>query len=99
MAPTQFPIVTICGSMRYYDKMLEAAVEWTKNGWIVLMPHDTRWVGKIQAGKTKRMLDDMHLTKISMSDRILVIGSHIGESTQNEIEYAQDHGTPVTYED
>ena len=43
--------------------------------------------------KIKEMLD-MHKRKIDMADSIYVInvGGYIGESTQSEIEYAQNHG-------
>jgi hypothetical protein len=97
MTATQFPVACICGSMRYWDKMLEHAKRLTADGWIVLMPFVADYVGGKPSDETKEMLDDMHLTKISMSDRVYVIGSHIGESTTREIKYADEHLTPVSY--
>ncbi len=49
--------------------------------------------------KTKEMLDDMHKRNIDMADSIYVInvGGYIGESTQSEIEYAQNHGKKISY--
>jgi hypothetical protein len=95
MSATQYPVATICGSMRYYDKMLEHAARLTSQGWIVLMPFVTKYVGGQIADEQKKMLDDMHFTKISMSDGIFVIGTHIGESTSNEMAYAEEHGVAI----
>jgi hypothetical protein len=104
VSPTQFPIVTICGSMRFYPEMLEVAKGLTSEGWIVLMPHENYNNGvKVPGDKHADMLDDMHKTKISMSERICVVASgkadifHVGESTTDEIHYAKDHQIEVFY--
>lgn len=94
MSATQYPIVTISGSMRYYQRMLKAAERFTEQGWIVLMPFS---VTKETA--VKEMLDDMHQTKISMSDLVYVVGKHIGESTSLEIAYALDKSIVTQYEE
>jgi hypothetical protein len=87
----KYPTVTICGSMRYYPEMLRIAGELTAEGYIVLMPFTT-----VQEGsQTKLMLDDMHKVKIDMSVAIYVIGSHRGESTLSEIEYAKKQGKDI----
>lgn len=91
METTKFPVITICGSMRYFDQMMEAANEYTKLGWIVLMP----FVAYIKPGEqennpVKEMLDEMHFAKIDMSEAILVVGSYRGHSTTREIEYARE---------
>lgn len=91
MAPTQFPVVTICGSMRYEGEMAEAARVLTGSGFIVLMPFVTDHFHSKEAEARKLMLDEMHLTKISMSEAIYVVGEHRGESTTREIQYAMDH--------
>lgn len=89
MRETQFPILTICGSMRYYQDMIKAAEVYTAKGWIVLMPFVTYNNGvKVPGDKFADMLAEMHTTKMSMSDAILVIGSHRGESTTAEITWA-----------
>ena len=45
------------------------------------------------------MLDELHLRKIDLADKIFVlnVGGYIGESTCKEIEYAQRHNKPVLY--
>lgn len=123
-----FPIRTICGSMRYYDQMIEIAQRETANGVIILMPsvagyatddyqhlnraqldaavesgdpnaiaENDRREGAVEADERKEMLDRMHFAKIDMSDAIIVVGIHIGESTQSEIAYAERTGKTVLY--
>ena len=99
----EFPIVCICGSMRFYKTMLLIAERLTFKGFIVLMPFASK--DKIEAKNEKEMqykesmLDRMHLVKIDMTDIVLVVDidmvdkkghqdTYIGESTRNEIAYA-----------
>jgi hypothetical protein len=97
MSATYFPVACICGSMRYYGKMLELACRLTADGWIVVMPFVADYVGGAPTDSKKEMLDDMHFTKISMSEKVYIVGSHIGESTRKEINYATDIGVPIEY--
>ena len=95
---SQFPVVTVCGSMRYFDKMIEVANKLTAGGKIVLMPFVHVIPPEQQAGNpVKEMLDKMHFVKIDMSESIVVVGMHIGESTTNEIAYATATGKSVLY--
>jgi hypothetical protein len=95
--PDHFRVMTICGSMRYYDEMLRAAQENTALGWIVLMPFVAEYAFSRQPDDVKTMLDRMHRVKIDMATDVLIVGCHIGESTAGEIAYAQETGKPVTY--
>lgn len=98
-----FPIVTICGSMRFYRSMIIIAEKLTFAGYIVLMPFASK--DKIEARTNEefidaeRMLDAMHKVKIDMADIILVVdidiltenntqNSYMGHSTVNEVDYA-----------
>lgn len=87
----KFPVTTICGSMRYYERMLRVAAKLTSEGVIVIMPHVVAYGGSGVAAD-KAMLDDMHRTKIDMCDYVTVVTDkdepHIGESTNAEIQYA-----------
>lgn len=49
----------------------------------------------------KATLDALHLRKIDLADRILMInpGRYIGESTSREIAYARATGKPVSFTD
>jgi len=101
--PDQFEVITICGSMRFSAFMLKVAEEMTRDGLIVLMPHDASLSGMPNKTATEHgaMLDAMHRAKIRMSGSVFVmnLGGYIGESTRAEIEYATSLGIPVRYAD
>jgi hypothetical protein len=86
--------VTICGSMKFFDQMLQAAAELTAQGVIVLAPFSVVAPGD-QNGEFKAMLDRLHFAKIDMSSRIVVVtdqNGYIGESTRREIAHALTSG-------
>lgn len=86
-------IVTICGSMRFYNEMLAAAAQLTREGAIVLMPF------LLKGGSDGNSLDELHRQKIELAQRIIVVcpGGYIGQSTQNEIAFAEARGKSVSY--
>jgi hypothetical protein len=93
---TRYPIATISGSMRFFDAMIEVANEFTAEGYIILMPFVHVIPPEQQKGNpVKAMLDDMHFRKIDLSELVIVVGGYIGESTQNEINYAISRGVPI----
>ena len=49
----------------------------------------------------KRALDELHMRKIDLADRVHVlnVNGYIGESTRKEIEYAWHNAKLVTYEE
>ena len=49
----------------------------------------------------KTALDALHLRRIDLADRVLVVnpGGYIGESTSREIAYARATGKPISYTD
>ena len=49
----------------------------------------------------KAVLDALHLRKIDLADRVLIVnpGGYIGESTRREIAYAQEAGKPIAFTD
>ena len=98
-------IVCLCGSTRFIEQMAVEAWELEKRGAIVLschlLPH---WYGaagdhQAEAEGVAAQLDTLHLRKIDIADRVRVInlGGYIGESTRNEINYAESLGKPITY--
>jgi hypothetical protein len=95
----KYPVRTICGSMRYKELMLDVAQSQTASGVIILMPFVADYTDGIPADDHKQMLDDMHFSKIDMSESIIVVGSDIGESTAGEIEYARFTKKEVYYWD
>ncbi|WP_433734898.1 hypothetical protein ACQP0C_41740 (plasmid) [Nocardia sp. CA-129566] len=91
-------IIALCGSMRFFPQMLDVAAEQTVAGRIVVPPFKTVPADQ-QDSPLKARLDELHRHKIEMADHVLVVTDvtgYIGESTRNEIEYAQATGKPVT---
>ena len=92
-------IVTICGSMKYKNIMLEKALELQlKNKYVVLQPVyglDNYNYSDLD----KKVLSELHFRRINISDAIYVVNvdGYIGESTRNEIEYAKKLGKEVIY--
>jgi histidinol phosphatase-like enzyme len=103
-------IIFLCGSTRFANHHAIMKWELEKQGKIVLMinylPH---WYAKAKRWRDhhhfeeksgmKEMLDELHLRKIDLADRVMIINvdGYIGESTRNEIEYAEKQGKPVEY--
>jgi nucleoside 2-deoxyribosyltransferase len=99
--PREFKVVTICGSMRYYDRMIKVAEYYTAAGSVVLMPFVTIAADKQTDSEAKAMLDRMHRQKIDMADAVAVVTDpetqYYGESTADEICYAENHGKAVLW--
>jgi len=102
--PDRPEIVCICGSTRFADEMLAANRDLTLAGVIVVAPgvfthaRDRQTDGKI-TNEQKAVLDALHLRKIDLADRVLVVnpGGYVGESTSREIAYARATGKPVSF--
>jgi hypothetical protein len=91
-------VVTLCGSMRFFDLILAVAAEETAAGAVVLAPF-TVVAPAEQAGPVKARLDRLHRYKIDLSDRVVVVtdaSGYWGESTSGEIAHARRTGVPVT---
>lgn len=95
-------VVTICGSIKFYDEMLKAKQELEKLGHTVMMPNKAEGVDywakdnkvRVEAKKKFRFIDE-HLDKIGKSEAILVVNvtkkeivNYIGANTFLEMGYA-----------
>lgn len=91
-------IVCICGSARFVNEMRAANRDLTFAGVIVVAPGEA---GEQISDEQKAVLDELHLRKIDLADRVLVVnpGGYIGESTSREIAYARATGKPVSFTD
>ncbi|MFE4002819.1 hypothetical protein ACFX43_28985 [Nocardioides sp. YIM B13467] len=91
-------IVCICGSTRFVEEMRAANRELTFAGVIVVAPGEA---DELVTEEQKAALDALHLRKIDLADRVLVVnpGGYVGESTRREIAYAHATGKPVTFTD
>jgi hypothetical protein len=93
-------IVCLCGSTKFKEEFERAERMHSLQGRIVLTVGLFGHVeGLDMTGETKTMLDELHKRKIDMCDYIFVINvdGYIGESTRNEILYAQEKGKPVKF--
>lgn len=97
-ADEMFPVITFCGSMRSYSRMLKKAAEYTERGFICILPHRVISPNKQDGSPLKEMLDRMHRQKILMAKSVLVVGPFMGPSTIAEVLFAQQNDIPVVYE-
>lgn len=96
--PDRPEIVCLCGSARFAAEMGVANRDLTFAGVIVLAPGEAD--GPVTA-EQKTVLDALHLRKIDLADRVLVVnpGGYVGESTSREIAYARAARKPVSFTD
>lgn len=94
--PERPEIVCICGSIRFLDEMRAANRDLTLAGVIVVAPGEA---DESITHEQKTALDALHLRKIDLADRVLVVnpGGYIGESTSREIAYARATGKPISF--
>lgn len=89
-------IVTLVGSTRFQEELIQKHNEFTMQGYIVLADlteHDKQCEG------WKQLVDQVHLEKIRMSDLVYVVNpnGYIGESTAKEINFAINIGKEIEY--
>lgn len=97
-------IVCLCGSTKFEGAYKSEQFRLTVEGKIVLTvagcwkdDHTHDW-DEID-DEDKKELDELHLDKIDLADRVHVlnVGGYIGESTRNEVDHAIETGTEVTW--
>ena len=91
-------IITVCGSLKYQNLMMEITEKMAKNGDCMLTPvYPTGKYGC--SDEEKKLLGEEHFERIELSDSILVVNvdNYIGESTNKEIEYAKSLGKEIIY--
>lgn len=92
-------VITICGSMKYKDEMLNIAEKLSLKGICVLTPNFLTKPKEKYTFENFNTLSKLHMKKIELSDEILVmnIDNYIGNSTEKEIEYAKKLNKKITY--
>lgn len=91
-------IVCLCGSTRFMDAFVEAYIQESGKGNVVLtVAGNPR--GRPDYEFIKPVLDRMYLYKVAMSDEILVlnVGGYVGDSTKREIDYARKLGKRIRW--
>lgn len=92
--------IVLCGSTKFKAAYGEWNARLTLEGNVVLSV--AMWSHHDRLNPTaeqKALLDAVHLSKIDDADEVFVldVGGYIGESTRNEIAYAEKTGKPVRY--
>jgi len=93
-------IITICGSLRFRNEMMEIAEKMELRGNCMIAPiYSTNPNKDAFTDEEADMLDKMHREKIKLSDAILVVNvdNYIGNGTKKEIEYAKALNKEVIY--
>jgi hypothetical protein len=98
------PIVVLCGSTRFVEHFNRHRQVLTRTGSIVLSIEIVTTQARDQDPQhadpaLKARLDELHLRKIDLADRVFVLNvdGYIGPSTRNEIVYATTVGKPIDY--
>ena len=95
-----FKIITLCGSIKFKEEFLKIQEKFTLEGYIVLTPIFFPNLKKeLLTEEVKTMLAKMHKQKIAMSDLVIIVNvrGYLGESTKEEIRYAQEKAKKVIY--
>ena len=85
-------VITICGSTKFKDEIMDIAKKLTLDNHIVLVPCIFHHADEIDLTEEQKIrLDNLHREKINMSDAIFVVNKdgYIGSSTYGEIDWAQ----------
>ena len=91
-------VITLCGSMRFFDEMQEIARELeTKYGYCAITPIGGTNIDLDQ--EAAENLAKAHYKKIDISDAVYIvnIGGYIGESVSKELKYAQKHKKEIIF--
>lgn len=90
-------VVTLIGSMRFWDEFITVANNMEREGISVLMP--IKDPDGAKSADVRSNLDKTIRKKIDMSDEVFVINidKYVGPSTETEIKYAKSIGKPVKY--
>lgn len=96
-------IITLSGSLRFWNTILEVACNLSAEGILVLAPFKDPREDDLPK-EAKIMHDELHYQRIDMSDELYVVNAkdysgenYIGNSTKNEILYAMGSNKPISF--
>lgn len=96
-------IVTLSGSLRFWNEILSVACSLSADGILVLAPFKDPIEDDLPE-EAKIMHDELHHQRIDMSDELYVVNArdysgdnYVGNSTRDEILYAMRSSKPVTF--
>ena len=90
-------IITICGSLKYFNEMISISKKLKLEGNIVLTPVFDK--NKSYSKEEIDLLGKVHKEKIKLSDAIFVVNidNYIGDSTKSEIDLAKSLNKEIIY--
>lgn len=90
-------VVTMVGSMKFYNIMLSEGIRLSKLGYLVLHPFADD--DPVIPEERKKIYDENIRRSIDMSSIVYVINvdGYIGKSTKSEMEYAVEHDKKIAY--
>lgn len=84
-----------------WNAMQQAKISFERRGYIVLLPTDPASSGIFQEYPlmSKELLTELHRYRISIANEVYIcnVGGYIGESTQEEINFANKLCKPVYF--
>lgn len=92
-------VVTLCGSMRFQNEMMEIAEKLAREGECVLTPvYMVMKDCEISEEEVKRLKLEQ-FKRIELADEVLIVNvdGYVGESTMAEIEFAERNGKRVRW--
>ncbi len=92
-------VITVCGSMKFKEKILKVSNELALKGYCVLQPVYSINKNIIRTDDEHKMLEKEHQKRIDMSDAIYVVNvdNYIGKHTRMEINYAIKNNKEIIY--
>ncbi len=92
-------VITLCGSLKFQDEMMNIAEKMALKGNCLLTPVYSVLKNHEITEEQRMKLKEGHFKRIELSDIILVVNvnNYIGNSTNLEIEYAKKLGKEIIY--
>ncbi len=90
-------VITICGSFKYKQEMMEIGEKLQLQGNCVILPNFP--TKDSYADEEIKLFGQMHKEKIKLSDAIFVVDvdGYIGDATKSEIELAKSLNKEIIY--
>lgn len=95
-------IITLCGSMKHWEILLQEGTRLSDAGNIVLLPFkdaDFEHLSGEKLIKRKEMHEEVHRQRIDLSDKVFIVNKnqYIGKSTEDEIYYTFLSGKEIEF--
>ena len=98
-------VITLCGSTRFEAEFAEVNQRLTMDGCVVIslgmfsLPDLPGYDWAVDSSNLRGRLGGVHFQKIRLADEVYIVdpAGYVGESTRQEIAYAESLGKPVRY--